>query len=92
VRFQFGQKRVLHTLSLSYVALSELEISQFYQHYNGQEGSLLDFDLPAVIWRGYTTAPVDPLIYNWRYADQFQVKATSVNRFNLSIELESVII
>jgi len=91
-RFQFGQKRVAHSLSLSYVSLTEAQISLLYAHYETQQGTLLDFDLPAVVWKGYTVVPVDPLEYNWRYADAFQVEATGVNRFNVSIELESVII
>jgi hypothetical protein len=92
VRFLFGQKRVFHSLSLSYVAISESEISLFYNHYNLQEGSLFDFDLPLIVWKGYSAVPVNPAEYNWRYAGEFQVEAYSLNRFNLSIELESVII
>jgi hypothetical protein len=92
VRFLYGQKRVFHILSLSYLALSEVEVSLFYTHYNQQEGSLFDFDLPSVIWKGYSVIPVDPAEYNWRYAGEFQAEAFSLNRFNLSIELESVII
>jgi hypothetical protein len=92
VRFLYGQKRTTHSLSLSYASLTEAEISLLYAHYEIQQGTLLDFDLPAVIWKGYTVVPVDPLEYNWRYADTFQVEATGVNRFNVGIELESVII
>jgi hypothetical protein len=92
VRFRFGQKRVAHILNLSYVSLTEAQISLLYAHYEDQQGTLFDFDLPAVIWQGYAVVPIDPLEYNWRYADTFQVEATGVNRFNVGIELESVII
>jgi hypothetical protein len=92
VRFQFGQKRATQRLGLSYVSLSESQINLFYTHYEFQLGVLLSFELPAVVWDGYTTIPVDPLEYNWRYATTFQVEAVNVNRFSLSVELESVII
>jgi hypothetical protein len=92
VRFVQGSKRVVHTLVLSYVALTEAQLSQFYSHYEDQEGSLIDFDVPSTLWAGYTAAPVNPADYNWRYAGAFQVETAGVNRFNITIELESVII
>jgi hypothetical protein len=91
VRFLQNTKRVEHKLSLTYNSLTEAQITLILDHYNGQEGSLIPFVLPAEVWVGYSTVPVSSVDYEWRYASAFSVQPSMPGRFNVSIELESVI-
>lgn len=90
VRFIFGADRVGQRLSLGYEYLTEAEAKQLLDHFEGQQGTVVPFDLPSIIWSGYATAPVSSSDYQWRYADAFQVNNAAPLRYNLSIELETV--
>lgn len=90
VRFLQGADRVGQRLTLGYEFLTESEVQQILDHYEGQEGSIIAFDLPAIIWDGYTTAPVSSSDYQWRYANAFEVGVAAPLRYNVSIELETV--
>ena len=92
VRFLHSNtKRLGQTLSLGFVALTETQINQITDHFAGQEGSLIAFDLPAEIWSGYTTVPVNASDYQWRYASSFSVDAGgAIGRFNVKIDLIAV--
>lgn len=92
VRFLYGTQRVQQKLSMSFNAITESELYSIYDHYDGQQGSIIPFTLPAVIWSGYTTEPIDSNEYEWRYAGSFTVTPIGVNRFSLQINLESVLI
>jgi hypothetical protein len=91
VKFLQGAKFVQQSLTLVYNSLNETEIQALYSHYNDQESRLLPFDLPLSIWSGYSAVPVSALDYKWRYATAFQVSPSGVNRFSVTVELESVI-
>jgi len=90
VRFKFGSDRIAQRLTLGYEYLSEAEMKQLLDHYEGQQGSLISFALPAAVWAGYTTVPVSAANYEWRYAGPFEVGIASPLRYNTSIELVSV--
>lgn len=92
VRFLQGTKRVQQRLSMSFNALTESELYSIYDHYDGQQGSIIPFALPAIIWNGYTTQPISSVDYEWRYAGTFTVAPRGVSRFSLQINLESAII
>jgi len=92
VRFLYGSKRVSQTLSFSYSSITEAETNSIYDHYDGQQGGLIPFDLPAAIWAGYSTIPVAAVDYQWRYAAPPAIEPTVTGRFSLTIELESVVI
>ena len=92
VRFLQGTKRVQQKLSMSFNAITETELYSIYDHYDGQQGSIIPFALPAVIWGGYTTQPISGVDYEWRYAGSFTVTPAGINRFSLQINLESVIV
>lgn len=89
VRFIFNEtKRVGQTLSLAFVALTETQINSITNHFVGQEGSLIPFDLPSEVWSGYSIIPVDSSDYKWRYASSFSVESNSApGRFNVEVEL-----
>lgn len=92
VRFLYSStKRVDQTLKLSFVALTETQINSITNHFAGQEGSLIAFDLPAAVWSGYSTVPVSASDYQWRYASTFSVENAGVDaRFNVQIDLVAV--
>lgn len=80
-----------YKLKLSYVSLSETDAMQLYNHYDGQQGSLISFQLPSIIWSGYTTIPVSAINYEWRYASPLTIDPSGVNRFSTTVDLESVL-
>ena len=92
VRFLHSNtKRVGQTLSLQFIALTETQINSITNHFAGQEGSLISFDLPSEVWSGYSTVPVSASDYQWRYASTFNIESGGVTgRFNVSIELVAV--
>lgn len=92
VRFLQGAKRVNQTLTLTYISISESDLYLIYSHYEEQQGSLLSFPLPAIIWSGYSTVPISAVDYEWRYADGLSVAPSAVNRFSLEVTLQSAII
>jgi hypothetical protein len=93
VRFLFNEtKRIGQTLTLTFRALTETQINLITDHYVGQEGSLIAFDLPSEIWSGYTTVPVSASDYQWRYADTFSIETGGfIGRFNVTVELVSAL-
>ena len=90
VRFKFGSERVTQRLTLGFEYLTEAEMQQLLDHYEGQQGSLISFAVPAQVWAGYTTPPVSAIDYEWRYAGPFNVAIASPLRYSTSIELVSV--
>ena len=90
VRFRYGADYIAQSLTLGYEYLSESEAQQILDHYETQQGSLIAFDLPSIIWSGYTSPPVSSTNYQWRYADVFSVGVGAPVRYNVSIRLETV--
>lgn len=90
VRFKQGSDYITQRLTLGYEYLTESEAQQLLDHYAGQEGSLIPFDVSAAVWGGYTTPPVSSLAYQWRYTGPFEVGVAAPKRYNLTIELETV--
>jgi hypothetical protein len=90
VRFKQGSSYIAQQLNLGYEYLTESEAQQILDHYAGQQGSLIPFDLSAAVWAGYTTPPVSSLSYQWRYMSTPDVGIASPKRYNLSIELQTI--
>lgn len=91
VRFLQGTDRVTQVLSLRWLYLSESQLYQILNHYIGQEGTMLSFDLPAIIWSGFTTPPIG-VEYEWRYADQVDVEQAAPLSYNVGVQLVSVLL
>jgi hypothetical protein len=87
VRFLQGSKRIAQILSLGYQFLTEADATLILDHYNGQEGTLLAFDLPLAVWAGYSTPPINSIDYEWRYTGPFEVAIPAPLRYNMTIEL-----
>jgi hypothetical protein len=81
----------MYKLSLTYNSLTESDITLIYDHYDGQQGSLIPFALSAEVWAGYDSVPVDAANYQWRYANTLVIQPSGVSRFSTTVELESVI-
>tara|TARA_R100001163_G_scaffold65166_1_gene61411 strand:- start:1214 stop:1591 length:378 start_codon:yes stop_codon:yes gene_type:complete len=78
-------------LSLSYLSLTEAQHKLILDHYTGQEGGLIPFDLPSAVWSGYSTVPVSSSDYQWRYAEALEIQpGGATGRFNVSVELIAV--
>ena len=92
VRFLFNTKRGTQTLSFSYNSINEAELAAINDHYDGQQGGLIAFDLPAVLWEGYSAVPISVVDYQWRYAAPPDSEPNAPGRFGLTVELESVIV
>ena len=90
VRFKVGSKRIAQRLTITYEYLTETEAQSLLTHYNGQNGSIVPFDLSSSVWSGDSTPPVSSSSYQWRYAQSFQISISSPNRYSTSIELISV--
>ena len=90
VRFKQGSSYIAQQLTLGYQYLTESETQQILDHYAGQQGSLIPFDVSAAVWGGYTTPPVSSVSYQWRYTGSPDVGIASPRRYNLTIELETV--
>ena len=93
VRFLFNAaKGPQHSLTLGYVGLTEAQANLMTDHYFNQQGSLVSFDLPAVVWSGYSTIPVDSTVYQWQYSAPFVVNQGGVpGRFNIEVAIQSVL-
>ena len=92
VRFLHGDKRFGQMLTFIYTSLNESQLFLIYEHFNGQEEGLIPFDLPNAIWAGYSSIPVSALEYQWRYASSPSVQPEAIDRFSVTIDLESVVL
>lgn len=90
VRFRHGSDYVQQQLTLGYEYLTEAEAQQILNHYETQQGTLIAFDLPSLVWAGYTTPPVSSTDYQWRYAESFSVGVSAPLRYNIQVRLETV--
>ena len=88
--FRRGNRRINQTLQLSFNNLTESQVTQIRNHFDGQNGSFSVFYLSAEVWAGYTTPPVSSSDYKWRYADSFQISISAPSKYATSIELISV--
>lgn len=91
VRFLQGTNRISQTLSLSWQNLTETDMYSILDHYLGQNGTMLPFDLPSVIWAGFTTPPIGTE-YEWRYEAQPDIELAAPRSYNVSVQLVSVLL
>ena len=91
VRFLLGTKRVEQLLTITYEYLTETEAQSLLDHFNGQNGTIVPFDLSAEVWSGYSSVPVNASHYQWRYNNAFSLNVSAPNRYSTSIELITVV-
>lgn len=92
VRFKQGSAFIAQQLTLGYEYLTESEAQQILDHYANQQGTLIPFNLSVDVWGGYSTPPVSSASYQWRYAASPNVEVASPKHYNLTIEMETVLI
>ena len=92
LRFLQGSKRINQILTLGYSNITETDLQLIYTHYETQEGTLVPFDLPAAVWEGYASVPISAVDYNWRYAGTIAVDTGAPLRYNVSVQLASVVL
>ena len=90
VRFKLGNKRVEQTLVIDYEYLTETEAQSLITHFNGQNGSIVPFDLSSIIWSAWSTPPVSSSSYQWRYSKALNISLSAPSRYSVSVELITV--
>ena len=89
--FRRGNRRINQTLQLSFNNLTESQVTQIRNHFDGQNGSFSIFYLSAEVWAGYTTPPVALVSdFAWLYANAPTISDGIVSKWNIEIELVSV--
>lgn len=91
MRYRYGTTdETGQQLSLEYILLTEAELQQIRDHYNAQLGGTVAFDLPSIIWQGHTTQ-VFPAGVQWRYASPPEETHATGSRYDVTVQLESVL-
>ena len=89
--YRRGNRRINQTLQLSFNNLTESQVTQIRNHFDGQNGSFSIFYLSAEVWAGYTTPPVALVSdFAWLYANAPTISDGIVSKWNVEIELISV--
>ena len=89
--YRRGNRRINQTLQLSFNNLTEAQVTQIRNHFDGQNGSFSIFYLSAEVWAGYTTPPVALISdFAWLYANAPTISDGIVSKWNVEIELVSV--
>lgn len=90
-RAQLGAGVHGHTLSLSFLALTFAQAKSIRDHYLGQQGSFVPFDLPSAVWSGFSAyASILPEGYQWIYAEPPQISDTSCEVQSVNVQLVAV--
>ena len=90
-RAQLGAGVHGHTLSLSFSALTFAQAKSIRDHYLGQQGSFVPFDLPSAVWSGFSAyASILPEGYQWIYAEPPQISDTSCEVQSANVRLVAV--
>lgn len=92
VRYATGLTPFTNTglqLTLTYENISDTDALLLLEHYKLQQGGLIDFLLPAVIWQGHASDLV-PSGTRWRYVEPVQVESRKGALANVSVVLEAM--
>ena len=90
VRFSHGDEPQNYRLTLGYVNLTDAEADLIRQHYQGQGGGYLSFQLPAIIWRGHSfSGNVAAYLTRWRYVETPAEDHARGGYVNVTVELGS---
>jgi len=91
VRRSFGNRPFGHTLELEFENVSEATVNAIIDHYDGQSGSTVGFDLPAAVFAGYSSTLQDkartPLGIEWLYAEPPSISSVLRDRSSVTVRL-----
>ena len=92
-----AQNRVRHSnvflsaqLRLTFLGLTQAQMLDIWNHYNGRRGEFRSFDLPAEIVSYGSITDYVPGNYLWRYAGPGSVEDLPCGGHNVSLTLETV--
>ncbi len=96
-RILYGDRRVGHTLSLSYNNITDTEAESFFTDYYAKKGTYETFALPQAIptnagkgWSGSTTFFNAGAGVQWRYAEPPQLTSVYPGVSSVTIKLVAV--
>ena len=99
VRILYGDKRVGHTLSLTYNNISDANAELFFEHYEATKGTYHTFKIPDIAankagarngWAGTTDFLNAGVGVQWRYANPPQLTSVYPGFSKVSIKLIAV--
>lgn len=77
-----------HDLSLTFTGLLEADADVIMQHYVDQQGTVLDFTLPASVWAGWTLyGTLVSSVQRWRYAKLPSVQTIAPGILTVDVKL-----
>jgi hypothetical protein len=91
IRFLHGPQSSSHELELQFLWLSQSEAELIREHYRGQQGGTLAFDLSAAVLTGNTYYSSMVATVAWRYSEPPEEEQLSGGLVNVAVRLESVI-
>lgn len=92
VRFLHGSTSSGLQLELGYESLTQAEAKLLRDHYRGQQGGFLSFNLSTEAWAGHTDLSVlAPAATQWIYTDPPEEAHRSGGLVDVTVQLRSVI-
>ena len=90
--FRRGNRRMGQTLQLGFDNLTESQVTEIRNHYDGQLGSYQIFFLSSECWAGYAGSPPVSLVsdFAWLYSSPPTIADGFTSRWNVEIELKTV--
>ena len=91
VRVILGDTTFGHAIQLSFSNVQEPTVKLITDHWYGQSGTALAFNLPQAVWAGWAEyeSAITPG-QKWRYSGQPKISAVSPGIMNVSVELISL--
>ena len=88
VRVVLGDTMAGHSLQLTFGNIQESVVKQITDHWYGQQGTALAFNLPASVWAGWSEYQSAITVnQKWRYLSTPSVNAVSPGIMSVSISL-----
>ena len=68
VRFNHSTTMIGARLTLTFADMPDVELETLRDHFRGQDGGVVSFRLPAIIWQGHTDPEfLAPATDRWKY-------------------------
>ena len=91
--FRRGALSIGKTLTLTFEYVLEADVNAIKAHYFDSYGTYDIFNVSSTVWSGYVVPPVDLNgNYFWRYAGTIAVDTGSPLRYNVNVQLVSVVL
>lgn len=91
VRVVLGDTMAGHSLQLTFANIQEPAVKQITDHWYGQSGGVLAFNLPASVWAGWSEyQSVITANQKWRYLRTPSINAVSPGIMTVSVQLVSL--